>query len=102
MMDKEYQKELAKYIGDLSKLSTNIDPDDKNLYDSLYETDSKEYVRGIKTSKPETILSDKLLKPIIKLAGISNFPEARVGDGWVDFILESSGVMAFPGNSGNN
>ena len=96
MMDKEYQKELAKYIGDLSKLSTNIDPDDKNLYDSLYETDSKEYVRGIKTSKPETILSDKLLKPIIKLAGISNFPEARVGDGWVDFILESSGVMAFP------
>ena len=96
MMDKENQKELAKYLDDLNRLSTNIDPDDKNLYDSLLEMDSKEYLKGIKNSKPETILSDKLLKPIIKLAGIYNFPEARVGDGWVDFVLESSGVLAFP------
>ncbi len=95
-MDKEDQIALSKYLEDLSKLLTNIDPDDKNLYDSLIEFDSKEYLRGIKNSKPETILSDKLLKPIIKLAGISNFPEARVGDGWVDFVLGSSGVMGFP------
>lgn len=95
-MDKLSEKELERYLDDLSKLSSNIDPDDKKICDSLIETDSKEYVRGIKGSKPETLLSDKLLKPIIKLAGISNFPEARVGDGWVDFILESSGFMGFP------
>ncbi|MEM0136748.1 MAG: hypothetical protein QXU18_16225 [Thermoplasmatales archaeon] len=95
-MDNAAERELKKYLDDLAKLSINIDPKDLNLLDSLSETDSKEYVKWIKNSKPETLLSDKLLKPIIKLSGVSNFPEARVGEGWVDFVLESSNVMGFP------
>ena len=53
-------------------------------------------MKGLKISKPESLLSDKLFKPVIKLTGITQLPEARVGEGWVDFILESSNSLGFP------
>ncbi len=87
---------IRSYLEDISKLCREIDFDDLYFSNTLENNDSKEYVRGLKISKPESLLSDKLFKPIIRYTGITNFPEGRVGEGWVDFTLESSKTMGFP------
>jgi hypothetical protein len=95
-MDQSDKKRLLSYLVDISKLYTNINVEDTNFLQSLENEEAKEYVKGIKSAKPETLLSDKLFKPVIKLTGITSLPEARVGEGWVDFILASSNSMGFP------
>ena len=89
-------KMIRSYLNDISKLYKDVDLEDPNFPKTLENDDAKEYIRGLKISKPETLLSDKLFKPIIKLTGLTNFPEGRVGEGWVDFTLESSRSMGFP------
>lgn len=95
MMSSEL-KMIRSYLNDISKLYKDVDLEDPNFPKTLENDDAREYIRGLKISKPETLLSDKLFKPIIKLTGLTNFPEGRIGEGWVDFTLESSRSMGFP------
>lgn len=95
-MEPRENSRIRSYLEDISKLCREIDFDDLNFSNTLENDDAREYVRGLKVSKPETLLSDKLFKPIIKYTGLTNFPEGRVGEGWVDFTLESSKTMGFP------
>ena len=95
-MESPEHKTIRSYLDDISKLFRDMDLEDPNFLKTFENDDVKEYIRGLKISKPETLLSDKLFKPIIKLTGLTNFPEGRVGEGWVDFTLESSKNMGFP------
>ena len=87
---------LKDYLDDLEILYTSISPDDEAIESSLTTKDAQEYVKGLGRSKPEALLSDKLLKPIMRDAGITNFPEGRMGGGWVDFILPPSKELGLP------
>ncbi|MHB1439380.1 MAG: Eco57I restriction-modification methylase domain-containing protein [Cuniculiplasma sp.] len=95
-MYKSDKEKLSSYLTDISKLYTDINTEDPNFPKSLENEEVIEYVKGLKSTKPETLLSDKLFKPIIKLTGVTSLPEARVGEGWVDFVLASSNSMGFP------
>jgi hypothetical protein len=87
---------LNDYLGDLERLYTSISQVEADVESSLTTEDAQEYVRGLGRSKPEALLSDKLLKPIMREAGITNFPEGRMGGGWVDFILPPSKELGLP------
>jgi hypothetical protein len=87
---------LKDYLYDLEILYTSISPDDAGIESSLTTEDAQEYFKGLGRSKPEALLSDKLLKPIMRDAGITNFPEGRMGGGWVDFILPPSKELGLP------
>ena len=95
-MEPPENSRIRSYLEDISKLCREIDFEDINFSNTLENDDAREYVRGLTVSKPETLLSDKLFKPVIKYTGLRNFPEGRVGEGWVDFVLESSKTMGFP------
>ena len=87
---------LKDYLDDLELLYTRLHSRNTNLASPFKTRDAEEYVMGLGRSKPETLLSDKLLKPIMREAEIANFPEGRVGGGWVDFILPSSKELGLP------
>ena len=90
------KEKLSSYLSDISKLYADINTEEPNFLKSLENEEAIEYVKGLKSTKPETLLSDKLFKPVIKLTGVTSLPEARVGEGWVDFVLASSNSMGFP------
>jgi hypothetical protein len=87
---------LKDYLDDLELLYASIKPDEFDAESTLVTEDAQEYVKGLGRSKPEALLSDKLLKPIMREAGITNFPEGRMGGGWVDFILPPSRELGLP------
>ncbi len=87
---------LKDYLDDLELLYTPFHHGNSNLVSVFKTKDAKEYVMALGRSKPETLLSDKLLKPIMRDAEIENFPEGRMGGGWVDFILPSSKELGLP------
>jgi hypothetical protein len=95
-MESPENSRIRSYLEDISKLCREIDFEDLNFSSTLENDDAREYVRGLRVSKPEALLSDKLFKPIIKYTELTNFPEGRMGEGWVDFVLESSKNMGFP------
>ncbi len=95
-MSPSKEENIQTFLSDISKLCHDINIEDDVFIKGLTNEEAQDYVKGLKISKPETLLSDKLFKPIIKLTGISQFPEARVGEGWVDFILASSNSLGFP------
>ena len=80
----------------LELLYISISHDEADVESSFTTEDVQEYVKGLGRSKPEALLSDKLLKPIMREAGITNFPEGRMGGGWVDFILPPSKELGLP------
>lgn len=89
-------KQLAKLLDDLETLYKNVKLGNTTLSmeeESKYVTD---YLKSLVLSKPESAASEKLLKPIMQEAGIENFPEGRVGGGWVDFLLPSSREVGPP------
>ena len=90
------KENIQTLLNDITKLCSNINSEDDVFIKSLINEEAQDYVKGLKISKPETLLSDKLFKPVIKLTGITQLPEARVGEGWVDFILSSSNSLGFP------
>ncbi|MHB1813011.1 MAG: Eco57I restriction-modification methylase domain-containing protein [Thermoplasmataceae archaeon] len=90
------KEKLSSYLSDISKLYADINTEEPNFLKYLENEEAIEYVKGLKSTKPETLLSDKLFKPVIKLTGVTSLPEARVGEGWVDFVLASSNSMGFP------
>jgi len=90
------QSSLNDYLEDLNILYHDIDLEDPSFIVSLRTKEAKDYVKGLRISKPEAIASDKLLKPIMAEIGIDNFPEGRIGGGFVDFILPSSKEMGPP------
>ncbi len=90
------EEKLQTLLSDITKLCRKINLEDDDFIKSLNNEEAREYVKGLKISKPESLLSDKLFKPVIKLTGITQLPEARVGEGWVDFILASSNSLGLP------
>ena len=89
-------KQLAALLDDLETLYKNVKLGNTTLSmeeESKYVTD---YLRSLILSKPESAASEKLLKPIMQEAKIENFPEGRVGAGWVDFLLPSSREIGPP------
>ena len=90
------EENVQTLLSDISKLCRNINLEDDVFIKSLINEEARDYVKGLKISKPESLLSDKLFKPVIKLTGITQLPEARVGEGWVDFILASSNSLGLP------
>lgn len=87
---------LSDYLDDLELLYAPLRHGNSSLAIPFKTKDAEEYVTGLGRSKPETLLSDKLLKPIMRDAEIANFPEGRMGGGWVDFILPSSKELGLP------
>jgi hypothetical protein len=73
---------LSNYLDDLELLYTHLRSRNTNLVSAFKTKDAEEYVMGLGRSKPETLLSDKMLKPIMRDAEIKNFPEGRMGDRW--------------------
>lgn len=89
-------EQLSKLLDDLETLYKNVQLGSATL---TVEEESKyiiDYLKSLVLSKPEAAASEKLLKPIMQEAGIENFPEGRVGGGWVDFILPSSREIGPP------
>ena len=89
-------KQLAVLLDDLETMYKNVKLGSTTLSmeeESKYVTD---YLKSLILSKPESAASEKLLKPIMQEAGIENFPEGRVGGGWVDFLLPSSREIGPP------
>ena len=57
------------------------------VYDKLRTDKAKQYVKGLKYSKPESLLADKLFKPLIDVLKLFSLPEPVAGKGWVDFLI---------------
>ncbi|MGC8618843.1 MAG: hypothetical protein ACP5UZ_08980 [Thermoplasmata archaeon] len=68
---------LKDYLDDLKLLYSSISLNESNIEKSIKTRDALEYIRGLGRSKPEALLSDKLLKPIMNAAGITYFPEGK-------------------------
>ena len=73
---------LKDYLDDLELLYTRLRSGNTNLVSKFKTRDAEEYVMGLGRSKPETLLSDKMLKPIMRDSEIKNLPEGRMGDRW--------------------
>ncbi|MGC8618876.1 MAG: hypothetical protein ACP5UZ_09155, partial [Thermoplasmata archaeon] len=54
---------LKDYLDDLELLYSSISLNESNIENSIKTKDALEYIRGLRRSKPEALLSDKLLKP---------------------------------------
>ncbi len=89
-------KQLAKLLDDLETLYKNVKLGNTTLIGDEESKYVMDYLKSLVLSKPESAASEKLLKPIMQEAGIENFPEGRVGGGWVDFILPSSREIGPP------
>lgn len=89
-------KQLAKLLDDLETLYKNVKLGNTTLTGDEESKYVMDYLKSLVISKPEAAASEKLLKPIMQEAGIENFPEGRVGGGWVDFILPSSREIGPP------
>lgn len=85
------------FLMDLETLKQDLDSESSRdaIRTLKYET-SKEYIMGLRISKPETLLSDKFLKPLMASLELVNFPEGRVNDGWVDFLITGSKNTGLP------
>ncbi|MCL4447057.1 MAG: N-6 DNA methylase [Candidatus Thermoplasmatota archaeon] len=89
-------KQLAKLLDNLETLYKNVKLGNTTLTMQEESSYVMDYLKALVLSKPESAASEKLLKPIMQVAGIENFPEGRVGGGWVDFILPSSREIGPP------
>jgi type I restriction-modification system DNA methylase subunit len=89
-------EELVTLLKDLETLYRNVNVGNTTLTADDESKYVKDYLKSLALSKPESSASEKLLKPIMQVTGIENFPEGRVGGGWVDFMLPSSREIGPP------